>query len=432
LLQPVVPSAGTAWVLITATGKPTAELGACVPVDVFSDQEALTLLAGRTGLADEAGALAVAAELGYLPLALDQAAAVIAAQHLGYAAYLAKLRALPVEDYLVQQAEGDEQPYPRGVAEAVLLSLEAAWAADLVGVSASVMEVAAMLSPSAVRRDLLRVVGQSGTLLGSGRRVAASMVDQTLERLNERSLLGFSLDGEAVSAHCVVARVVRDRLARQERLAIACRVAATILEASAEALTGSGDQAAVREMIGQVTALMENAGELAYKADGELATLLTRLRFRTLYHLIELGDSMHAIALGEALTADIERMHGVDHPDTLRARISLASAYHAAGQNAEAIPLIEQTLDARERLLGASHPSTLATRNNLASAYRAAGRSAGAIPLLEQNLAACERLLGAGHPRTAASRRSLERARQEAEPAENANYEPGDARNEYR
>ena len=49
---------------------------------MFSAEEALALLDGRTGLADEAGASAVAAELGYLPLALDQAAAVIAGQHL--------------------------------------------------------------------------------------------------------------------------------------------------------------------------------------------------------------------------------------------------------------------------------------------------------------------------------------------------------------
>ena len=38
----------------------------------------------------------MAAELGYLPLALAQAAAVIARQHLGYETYLDRLRALPV------------------------------------------------------------------------------------------------------------------------------------------------------------------------------------------------------------------------------------------------------------------------------------------------------------------------------------------------
>ena len=48
-------------------------------MDVFTEQEALTFLAARTGRADAAGAQALAAEVGCLPLALAQAAAVIAA-----------------------------------------------------------------------------------------------------------------------------------------------------------------------------------------------------------------------------------------------------------------------------------------------------------------------------------------------------------------
>ena len=225
LLLPFIPVAGAARVLITVAREPTAELGTSIPVDVFSAEEAQALLDGRTGLADEAGASAVAAELGHLPLALDQAAATMAAQHLGYAAYLAELKGVPVEDYLVQGEDGEKQPYPPGAVEAVLLSLKAASAADPVGVCTAVMEVMAMLSPAAVRRDLLRTAGQAGTLLGRGRRVAASMVDQALERLTERSLLDVSLDGQAVSVHGLVARVVRGGLAQQGHVAAAYQAA---------------------------------------------------------------------------------------------------------------------------------------------------------------------------------------------------------------
>jgi tetratricopeptide (TPR) repeat protein len=450
LLRPFLPAAGAARVLIIVARQPVAELEASVPVDVFSAEEALALLDERTGLGDEAGASAVAAELGHLPLALDQAAAVIAGQHLGYAAYLEKLLALPVEDELVSREDAGEQSYPPGVAEAVLLSLQAARAADPVGVCAAVMEVMAVLSPASVRCDLLRAAGQVGGLIGGGRRVAPSMVDQALRRLNERSLLDLSLGGRAVSMHCLVARVVRDGLARRNRLATACRAAASALEMSAEALAKPRDHAAVREMLGQVTALLENAGARADDADEALTGLLIRLRLLALDHLVELGDSMpHAIAIGEPLTADLERLlgpihpdtlnagnrlaaayqaaghvtaatplferilsgrerlFGPDHPDTLSARSSLAAVYHAAGRNADAIPLVRQTLAARERLFGADHPSTLASRNNLAAAYRAAGQAAEAIPLFEQNAAACERLLGADDSSTLNSRSSL-------------------------
>ena len=417
LLRPFVPAAGEARVLITAAREPIAELGTSVPVDVFSAEEALALLDGRTGLADEDGALAVAVQLGYLPLALDQAAGMIAKQHVGYAAYLAKLRALSAEDHLIREDEDEEeeeQPSPPGVAEAVLLAMEATSVADRLGVSIAVMELVAMLSPAVVRRDLLHSAGQAGTLLGGGRRVAASMVDQALERLNERSLLGFSLDSQAVSVHRLAARVIRAGLARQGRLGPACRAAASAVEGSV-ALANHQDHAAVAEMLGQVSALAENAVTAADDSGEQLAAMLTRLRSLGLNHLVELGDTMpHAIAIGEPLIADLDRLLGPDDPDTVRARNDLARAYRETGRVADAIPLVEQVLAARERLFGADDPRTLASRNNLASAYRATGRAADAVGLFEENLAACERLFGADHPRTLASRHSLDLARQES------------------
>jgi tetratricopeptide (TPR) repeat protein len=408
LLQSFVPAAGAARVLITMAREPIAGLGTRVPVDVFSAEEALALLDGRTGMADEAGASAVAAELGHLPLALDQAAVVIAKQHLGYAAYLAQLRGLPVEDYLVQNGDGIEQPYQPGLAAVCLLSLQAVRAADPVGVCTAVMEVMAVLTPAAVRCDLLRLAGQAGILLGGGRRVAASMVDQALERLNERSLLSFSLDGQTVSVHNLVARVVRERLARRGHLARACGAVASTLERSAEAFPKPLDHAAVREMASQVTALTDNVGTGADDARDGLATTLTRLRLRTLSYLIELGDSApEVIALGEPLMADLERLLGPDHPDSLTARDSLAAAYQAAGRGVEAIPLFEQTLVARVRLLGPDHPDTLTAQNNLAAADLAAGRDVEAILMFRMTLAARERLLGADHPDTLRSENSL-------------------------
>jgi tetratricopeptide (TPR) repeat protein len=417
LLGPFVPAAGESRILITVSGEPAAELGTRVPVDAFSAEEALALLDGRTGLADEDGALAVAVQLGYLPLALDQAAAMIAKQHVGYGAYLAKLRALSAGDYLVPEDEDEEeaQPSPPGVAETVLLAMEAASAGDRVGVSIAVMELVAMLSPAVVHRDLLRAAGQAGTLLGGGRRVAASMVDQALEQLNERSLLGLSLDGQAVSVHPLAARVIRARLAPQGRLVRACRAAASAVEASVAALAEHGNHAAISEMAGQVMALADNAKAAPDDADEQLPIMLTRLRSFALTHLVELGDTLpHAIAIGEPLTADLERLLGPEHPDTVRARSDLARAYHQTGRVADAVPLVEQVLTAREQLFGAEHARTLTARNNLASAYRATGRAAEAIGLFEQNVAACERLFGADHPKTLASRHSLDLARQES------------------
>jgi tetratricopeptide (TPR) repeat protein len=415
LLRPFLPAVGAARVLIIGARERAGGWGTSVPVGVFSAEEAVALLDGRTGLDDQAGASAVATELGHLPLALDQAAAVIAGEHLGYEAYLAKLRALRAEDHRVRDEDGEEQRYPPGAAEVVLLSLEAARAADPLGVAAGIMEIMAMLSPAAVRRNLLRAAGQEGTLLGGGRRVAASMVDRALEQLNERSLLGFSRDGQTVSVYCLVARVVHRELARRERLVTACRAAASALEMSAEELVRPGDQAAAAELLGQITALLSNAGTLADDPGEQLPATLMRLRSLALRFLIELGDSMpQALAAAKPLTADFERTLGPGHPDTLSARDSLAAAYQGAGLVGDAIPLFERTLVDRERTLGPDHPDTLTSQNKLAAAYQDAGRDSEAILLFRLTLAVRERLLGPDHPDTLHSRTSLAAAYRDA------------------
>ena len=390
-VRPFLPAGGAARVLITSHQE--SDLGPNVPVDVFSEEEALLFLADRTGLADDAAAATVAAELGYLPLALAQAATVIARQHLGYQAYLDRLRALPAGEYL-------EHPYPQGVAGATLLSLDTVRAGDQAGICTGVMEMMAVLSGAGVRRDLLHAAGQAGLLATGGHRVAAALVDRALEQLANWSLLTFSLDGQTIIVHSLVLRVVRERLARGERLTVVFRRAASLLQARAQALAGSRDRLAIRDIPGQVMALANTARPVA-KADENLARVLLQLRFFALYHLIELGDSAtQAVAVGEPLTADLERMLGPNHPDTLNSRNSLAAAYQSAGRPAEAIPLFEQTLVGRERLLGPNHPDTLNSQNNLAAAYQDAGRPAEARLLFELTLAARERLLGSDHPST--------------------------------
>jgi tetratricopeptide (TPR) repeat protein len=407
VLRPFVPAVGAARVLITSNLQSVADLGASVPVDVFTAEEAVAFLAGLTGLPDADGAAAVAAELGYLPLALAQAAGVIAGQHLAYETYLNRLRVLSVQEYLVQK-EG--QPYPHGAAEAVLLSLDAVRADDQAVVCTGVMEVIAVLSAAGVRRDLLYAAGAAGVLAngGQGAEVSADLVDRALGQLAVRSLLTFSLDGQTIIVHPLVKRVVREGLARRGHLTGTCRAAASVLRARAEAVKGSPDRQLVRDVPEQVAALLETTATIADEADEELTRTLLRLRFWALYHLNELGDTAEqAVAVGEPLTVDLEQVLGPDHADTLASQDGLAVAYQAAGRTAEAIPLFEKVLGVQERVLGSGHPDTLAALDNLATAYRDAGRAAEAIRLHEQVVAAYERVLGPDDPDTLTSRDNL-------------------------
>jgi tetratricopeptide (TPR) repeat protein len=407
-LRPFVPVRGAAEILITTSQPSVADLGTSVPVDAFSQEEALAVLAGRTGLADEEKAAVVAAEVGYLPLGLAHVAAVIARRHIDYETYLERLRAVRAEKYLTQDKE--RQPYPDGVAEAVLLSMEAVRTDDPAGVCAGTMEIMAVLSPAGVRRELVHAAGQSGALARRRlrSRVSAALVDQALARLAERSLLTFSLDGRKIIAHSLVMQVVRERLVRQRRLAAVCRAAASVVDTRAGMLARSPDRAAVRDITEQLTALRANAARLGAGTDAKLARVLLSLRLWVQYHLGELGDSAsQAIAVGGLLAADFEREAGPDHPETLGSQNSHAAPDQATDGTAEAVALFEQILAIKERLLGPDHPDTLTAQNDLAAAYWDADRTAEAILVFERTLAARERQLGANHPKTLNSRGNL-------------------------
>ena len=254
LLQPFVPAYGAARVLITGPWRSRAIQGTSVPIDVFSGDEAKAFLTERTGRVDTEGAAALAAELGRVPLALAQAASVIAGQSLSYGAYLERLRAVPVEETLRQELGQSSVP---GIAQAVLLSLEAARAADQTGMCMRLIEILAVLSAAGVRRDLLHAAGQASALATGEQGVVAALVDESLARLAERSLVTVSLDGQTIIMHRIVMLVARADMARRQRVTAACRFAASVLDARARAV--AHDRLAVRDVPEQVSALVDNA-----------------------------------------------------------------------------------------------------------------------------------------------------------------------------
>ena len=412
VLRPYIPAGGAAQVIITSNERLMGDLGAGVPLEVFTEQEALSYLAERTGMSSTEGARELAAELGYLPLALAQAAAVIAGQRLQYGTYLERLRALPAEKSLLAEKAGQ---YPRGVAAAVLLSIEAVQADDDTGAAVAVMELLAVLSAAGVRRTMIQVAGQKGILGGSPQ--TAEVTDRTLAWLAAAALLTFSVDGTSVAAHRLVMRVIREQAAVRGTLAGTCTAAGELLDGLADSLDCSWreDRGAVQDLVEQVTALY--GASAACRDDTRMGHLLTQLRWWSVWFLSELGDSAaQAIATAESLLADQEKVLGSDHPDTLTTRGNLANAYTDTGRTTEAWSptLHEQNLADQERVLGSDHPGSLRTRNNLAVAYQEAARTGEAIAMHEHNLADQERVLGSDHLETLRTRNNLAVAYQEA------------------
>jgi len=217
-----IPAAGKSQVVITSTVAGASVLGRPLAVDVFTDRESLAFLAERTGRDDPRGARVLAEELGHLPLALAQAAALIQAQRLTYQVYLDRLRAIPAGQYLTP-SKGE--PYSRGVAEAILLSIDAVTATDPTGLCGDLLDIISLLSPTGVSRYLLYFGKRAGVL-----REGPEVIDNALGQLADASLLSFRADRSTMTAHRLVTRVARERRVHDHTLT-------TLVEQTCELLT---------------------------------------------------------------------------------------------------------------------------------------------------------------------------------------------------
>jgi len=403
-----LPSAGQCQVIITSNQREAEVFGAVISVDVFTEQEALLFLAQRTGQSDQAAARELAAELGFLPLALAHAAAVIVAQHLNYLTFLDRLRTAPVRDFLKRSTA---EPYPRGVDATILLALNAVTDQGQEDLYQGLIDVIALLATEGIPRTLLYAAGRQGLLSppGTDAVVRPESIDEALGRLASSSLLTFSMDDTTVAMHRLTGRVAVERQAQGNGLKdLGAGIAAMLVTETESLAEPWQSRSLARNTIQQIMALQAHLAPNLRDHDTELIDTLLYLRAWAIWCLNHLGDSFaQAIEYGQELVADSERILGKTHPDSLGFRNNLAGAYRAAGRLDEAITLFERTLADQQQVMGGSHPSALASGNNLAGAYQAAGRLDDAIVLFERTLTDSERVLGNAHPDTLSFRNNL-------------------------
>ncbi|WP_406319581.1 tetratricopeptide repeat protein [Streptosporangium sp. NBC_01639] len=407
-----LPALGAVQVVISSNNRQVENLGVAVAVEVFTQTEAVAFLRERSGRDDEAGALALAAEVDQLPLALAQAAWVIRREHLDYATYIKRLRSVSLEQML-QPIPGES--YPHGAAQAVLLSLAQLGSGSKVRVERGLLDLLAVLSPSGVPRSWLHRAASHPGLLGKITTGDSARVDTAIGILTDASLIVVSVDGSTVSMHRFIQRVISDSARKKNRLDKVLLTAAEWAEDCGPPIARvMWDRLDRDAFIDQAAALHQYAlSPQSTITPTTMARVLTVQNLAARY-LEEAGDLARAIPLFEQTLADRIRVLGEDHPGTLGSRNYLAGAYEAAGDLARAIRLFEQTLADRIRVLGKDHPDTLGSRNNLAGAYEAVGDLARAIRLYEQTLADCVRVLGEDHPGTLTSRNNLASAYQSA------------------
>ncbi len=119
------------------------------------------------------------------------------------------------------------------------------------------------------------------------------------------------------------------------------------------------------------------------------------------------GYAAEAVAWYERVLAERSRELAPGHPAVITARVSLADALIAADRAPDAVAGLRRAVTEAEQFRGSAHPDTLAIRNELARACEAAGDVAAAVRLLTQTLAERERSQGSRDVHTMATRDQL-------------------------
>ena len=394
-VQRFLPPAGQGRVLITSQSAVWPR-GQAVEVPVLDTEVAAVFLVNRAGDPDSQAAAALAAELGGLPLALEQAAAYIQATGTTLAEYLT----LFGDRRMDLLASGEVAGHPVDVAAALGLALSQLEAEA--PAAAGLLRLLACLAPEPVPLALLLSDAQAvGDLHPDVAAVLGPLLADPVAVGNAvTALRRYSLVSPAGDGMVLVHRLVQAVTFAQESAEVAAlwgRAAAALVEV---AVPARPELPAVWPVC---AVLLPHARAVLDLTSGGM--------HRIADYLAHSGGNPAAWDLFQLITdAHMkDSAYGPEHPDTLSARDTLAYFTGSAGDAAGARDQHAALLPIRERVLGPEHPGTLWTRGNLAWWTGEAGDAAGARDQYAVLLPIEERVLGPEHRFTLRDRNGLAR-----------------------
>jgi tetratricopeptide (TPR) repeat protein len=368
-------------------------------LDLFSAEEAVHYLLARVAErqhedGDEQAARKLAEELGFLPLALEQAASFLTKVSCSFEQYREYLRdARP--KLLSYEAEGGTR-YPASVAKTWSLTLE--WLSSL---SRALLRLAAWLAPEAIPRGLFTAEeALLSEMLGVSVDVSRLSIDLALAELDGFSLV--RLTSKTVSVHRLLQAVERDSLSGEDCERWLDR-ASRFFNAFAPASPGDARTWDVwLSLAPHAEALLEHTKRHV------IDTLPIALMVNQFgLFLLARAEYAQAEPMFRRALAIYEKALGPEHPDVATSLNNLAELYHDQGQYGKAEPLHERALAIHEKALGPEHPDVATSLNNLAQLHKRRGQYARAEPLYERALVIYEKALGPEHPEVATSLNNL-------------------------
>ena len=380
-----LPRGGAGHVIVTSRDPDWDGIAKSLALQVMPPAESVMFLLNRTGEKDEASAVELAAELGGLPLALEQAGAYVKAVGRTLADYLTLFR----EHRKELLGKGSPLGYPATVATTWDLAFQ-----SLGEAAVDLMNLIAHLAPDQIPREMI-VNGARFFPERSSMAVADPLqFDEAMGALRRYSLI--EATGEALSIHRLVQAVTLDRLSKADRKVWAAAAVQIVNNAFPNKSSDVQTWAVCDRLFPHAFAAGGHAEGLRVEpqSTGRLLNqagvyLQGRARFTEAKELFE-----RALTIGEAA-------FGPNHPDVAIRVNNLGRVLQDLGDIKGAKGCFERALTIDEAARGPNHPTVAIRVNNLGLVLKDLGDLERAKGCLERALTIGEATFGPNHPNVA-------------------------------
>jgi len=370
----------TGDVLVTSRNHRWQSVINTVPIDVFLRQESTDFLRKRVprGLS-AVDADRLAEKLGDLPLALEQAGAMLSETGMPVDEYLRLLD----EHVMKIMEEGKSPDYPLSMTAAWKLSVNALQ--EKLPQALELLRCCAFFGPEPIPRNVFRRGAQP-----RGTPVAQVISDPIIMAKVIRELGSFALvtlDGNSVKVHRLIQALLRDELTDEQRAGYR-QEAHLILAAAAPADPDDANTwLRFKELLPHVNSEFTELPKSHEPAVRDLARSMMR-------YLYQVGDYASGLALTERFIEQWSKDSGADSADVLRAQRHLGNILRLMGRYQESYVVTEEALATSRVKLGEDDTATLALRPSFGADLRARGRFKAALELDNESRDLLENVYG--------------------------------------
>ncbi|MDR3263895.1 MAG: tetratricopeptide repeat protein, partial [Clostridiales bacterium] len=383
LLQEILPKSGKGHIIITTrkSGAALKSIGHLHELGLFTSSEAKAYLKKRTGQDDPDGAERLAKEMGYLPLALEQAAAYILENGKSYDEYISLYNRVGDDAFTANAGI-----YEKTVYKTFMLSV------DKLGDSAKqILYLCAYYSPDGIsKKTFFEKNGYLPEPLASDIKDEIKS-DRAFSELKKYSLI--KVDNGKISLHRLLQDAVRASLKDDKTYIEACLNHAEELKFDYSTFDGRAF-------------FTETEAHLVSVADNGKKVLHDNVRIGDIYHEVGFGKYEFAY-YGEALeyynkALEIkEKVLEKDNPSTAATYNSIGAVYRSQGEYPKALEYYNKAVKIREKVLEKYNPSTATSYNNIGGVYYSQGEYPKALEYYNKALEINEKVLEKDNPSTA-------------------------------